>query len=235
MSINEKIYSTLLIAIFLIIASQANAQLSLGFRGGANATTMDFTNNPEFRLQKPLRRLGFQGGLFLQYSNSPHVGLQGEFNFTQKGWAEATNTTTNTQYQRLINYFEFVTLTHIFIGKGKFRFIINIGPYAAYALNATEWTKDMSSGIEVSNPYVFNDGDDNRLDYGLLAGAGVEYVFSFGTIHLEGRYSMGLGNISNIKTTASELSQNRVISITIGYAYNFRKKEKKTKPKKDLQ
>jgi len=221
--------------LFLIVAGKVDAQLSLGFRGGINASNMDFTNNPDFRLQKPLYRLGFQGGLFIQYSNSPHVGLQGEFNYTQKGWAEETNTATNTKYQRLNNYLEFVTLTHIFIGKDKFRFIINIGPYAAYAISSTEWTKDMSNGIEISNEYIFDDEKDNRLDYGLLAGAGFEYVFSFGTVHLEGRYSMGLGNISKVKTTASELSQNRVISITAGYVFNFKKKNRETTPKKDLQ
>lgn len=220
---------------FLIAAGRVDAQLSLGFRGGVNASKMDFTNNPDFRLQKPLYKLGFQGGVFIQYSNSPHVGIQGEFNYTQKGWAEATNTTTNTQYQRLNNYLEFVTLTHIFVGKDKFRFIINIGPYAAYALSSVEWTKDMDSGTEISNEYIFNDEEDNRLDYGLLAGGGFEYVFSFGTIHVEGRYSMGLGNISKVKTTASELSQNRVISITAGYAFNFRKKERVPIPKKDPQ
>lgn len=231
----KNIFAIILPALILSFAGKAEAQLSLGFRGGANYTTMDFTNNPDFRLQKPLYRLGFQGGVVIQYANDAHVGLQGEFNYSQKGWLEETNETTNTQYERQINYLEFVALTHIFIGKNKLRFLINIGPYAAYALSATEWTRDMSSGVEISNPYILTDSADNRLDYGLLLGAGFEYVFPFGTVHLEARYEFGLGNVSKVKTTASELSQNRVISVTVGYAYNFRHKRDKTISKKDQQ
>lgn len=220
-------------AILFLFPAPSEAQLSLGIRGGMNYTTMDFTNNPEFRYQKPLYRAAFQGGLIIQYANDSHVGLQGEFNYNQKGWAEATDTITNTRYERQINYLEFAALTHVFIGKGRFKILFNIGPYGSYALNATEWTKDLSTGSDVSKPYVFTDSADNRLDYGLLVGIGVEHRFSFGTFHLEGRYSFGLGNISRIKTRASELSQNRVISVTLGYVYNFKKKKDRTKPKKD--
>ncbi len=233
MNSEKHIFALLFLVAILLFTRKTAAQVSLGFRGGGNYSTMDFTNNPEFKYQKPLYRAGFQGGIFILYTNDPHVGLLGELNYNQKGWSQATETITNIKYERQINYLELAVLTHIFIGKKRFRFLINIGPYVAYALNSEEWIKDISTGQVISKPYVFTDSVDNRLDYGLLVGAGFEYVFSFGTIHLEGRYSFGLGNVYQVKTRESELSQNRVISITIGYAYNFRGKKDKTKSKKD--
>ncbi len=233
MNRKKYIFTFIFLTTVLLFSRKTAAQISLGIRGGMNYSTMDFTNNPEFKYQKPLYRTAFQGGIFIQYANDPHVGLQGEFNYNQKGWSEATNTTTSTQYARQINYLEFDALTNVFIGKKSFRFIVNIGPYAAYALDAMEWKKDISTGEETSSAYIFTDSLDNRLDYGLLIGAGFEYVFSFGTIHLEARYSFGLGNMYKNKSRASELSQNRVISVTLGYAYNFRRKKDKAIPKKD--
>ncbi len=222
------------VALMLPMGTNVYAQWATGLRGGVNLSTMDFANNPDFRLQGPTYTQGFHGGLVIQYISQPHVGIQFEFNYSQKGWAEKTDSVTNTKFRRNINYIEFPFLAHANMGKGKFRMIFDLGPYAAYALSSKEYIKDVNTGQENSVDYVFDDENDNRLDYGMLAGAGFEFKFGNNAILTTVRYSLGLGNISNIRTTEAEASQNRNISISIGYLYLFGEREK-TIPKTDQQ
>jgi hypothetical protein len=209
----------------------ARAQWAVGLRSGANLSTMDFTDNPEYRLEGPTYIEGFHGGLVLQYISQPHLGIQFELNYSQQGWGDKLDTATNTKYRRRINYIQLPFLAHAYIGKRKFRMNFDLGPYGAYALSSREYLKDETSGQETSEAYGFDKDDDNRLDYGLIAGAGFEYKFGYSTILATVRYALGFGNISNVRTTESETSQNRVLSISVGYLYMFGE-EKKPKPKK---
>lgn len=69
--------SATLFFIFIISISQANAQLHLGAKGGANLTKVEGKNfNDEFEL-------GFQAGGFLYFELSDFLGLQTEVLFNQ--------------------------------------------------------------------------------------------------------------------------------------------------------
>ena len=177
---------------------------------------MDFAFNADYKYIEVNYTQGIIGGVVVQFLNEKHAGVQAEFNYTQRGWAENdTIGENNLKYKNRINYIEMPIMTHVNIGGGKFRGLFNIGPYIAYAVSAKNTVKDLNSGREESVDYTFNSDTDNRLDYGLSAGAGFEYRFSFGKLATEARYTFGLGDIHKVKVLQSEVSQFRVISVLV--------------------
>lgn len=208
-----------LILFFTFLAIEGYAQLYVGFKGGGNVSEASFRNNPEFRFKRAGFRQGYQGGMVLRYVNQNNAGIQTEINYVQRGWLETVDTVVNinNRYSRQINYLEIPVLAHIFLGRKKFRIIINMGPYVGLALSAREFNRNEVTGIETSNVYVFDRERDNRVDYGLMAGGGFEKDFRFGTIFVESRYTFGFGDFSRIKSSQFEISQNRTICISFGY------------------
>jgi len=209
-------------------------QSAIGIQLGGNLSNMDFNNNPDYRLEGPTYLQGFQGGLFFQHVAQPHVGIRVELNYVQRGWNEKENEDTGLKYRRRLNYLEVPFLSHIIIGSKKFRMTLDLGPYAGYLLGAREMITDVNTGESTENKVALDNDRDNRLDYGLMLGGGFEYDLPKGAIFVGARYTFGLGNIYKEKSTASELSQNRVITIQGGYFFEFgSKSESNTKPNKD--
>lgn len=193
-------------------------QFLIGVQGGSNLSKMDFTNNSEYRFTEINNAQGFIGGIVLQFLGEKHAGVQFEFNYSQRGWIENDTTgANNIKYKNKMDYLELPILTHINIGGGKFRGILNLGPYMAYALNRSITISDLNTGVEESMNYTFDNDLDNRLDFGLLAGGGFEFRSSFGKFAVEARYTIGLGDINKQKAQQSEVSQFRIIAILVRY------------------
>lgn len=204
--------------LFLVGLNHAHGQFHVGVQGGANLSKMDFTNNINYKFTEIDYLQGFIGGLVVQFINSKHTGVQAEINYSQKGWVENdTVGLNNLKYKSQINYIEMPVLTHVNIGGGNFRGLLNLGPYFGYALSAKKSVKDIDTGREESLDYNFDSDKDNRFDFGLMAGGGFEYRFPFGKIAAEARYSIGLGNIDKVKIQESEVSQYRVVSMIVRY------------------
>jgi hypothetical protein len=204
--------------LFLFVLDNAIAQFHIGIQGGSNLSKMDFTNNADYKFTEIDYMRGFIGGLVVQFINSKHAGVQAEVNYSQKGWSENdTVGLNNLKFSNQINYIAMPVLTHVNMGGGNFRGLFNIGPYIAYALSAVKSVEDLDTGQEESSDYTFNSDTDNRLDFGLMAGGGLEYRFPFGKFAAEVRYTIGLGNIDKVKVQQSEVSQFRVISVIVRY------------------
>lgn len=93
-----------------------------------------------------------------------------------------------------------------------------LGPYAAIGINGKDIIDIYSGGISERNVYK-NQFDSNglwkRLDYGLQAGAGIQ----FGKYVFELNYSYGLANISR---HSPHVEKNRIIGLTLGYKFKTR-------------
>ena len=64
----------------------------------------------------------------------------------------------------------------------------------------------------------------NKMDYGILGGAGVEFIFARRhSLMLEGRYYFGLGSIFSSKKR-DPFSASRCTSIEVALGYMFRVK-----------
>jgi hypothetical protein len=216
-----------LVFLFTFLAFESYAQLYVGIKGGGNVSEASFRNNPEFRFKRAGLRQAYQGGVVLRYVNQENAGIQAEINYIQKGWQETVDTVVNVnnRYSRQINYLEVPVLAHIYLGRKKFRIIIDMGPYIGLALSAREFNRNELTGVETSNVYVFDRERDNRIDYGLMAGGGFEKDFAFGTLFVEGRYTFGFADFNRIKRSQLEISQNRTISISFGYLITLKEKK----------
>ena len=179
---------------------------------------MDFTNNDEYTYTEIDNYQGFIGGFVVQFLGDKHAGIQAEINYSQRGWVE--NDTTGAQdlkFKNQMDYLEMPILTHVNIGGGKLRGLFNIGPYLGYALNRTITTENVETGATETTEYTFDSNKDNRFDFGLMVGAGMEYRFNFGKIAAEARYTFGFGDVNKEKFYQSEVSQFRIMTVLVRY------------------
>ena len=173
-------------------------ELTVGVGAGPVFTSIDFVKSiPQNTTQ------GLSGGVTLRYITEKHLGLLAELNYTQRGWTEDFSETEHTDhsYSRTLNYIELPLMTHIYFGS-KVRFVINLGPQLSYMFSDKASMNDALSKyisdikeIDPDNPVGLQyETIDNKFDYGLLAGAGVEFDTGIGNFILEGRYYFGLGD-----------------------------------------
>lgn len=200
-------------------------ELSIGFGGGVNLSSIAFTPKVD---QGKL--LGMQGGVTIRWITEKNLGLTAELNYTQQGWKEdfseitdenGNPTATGYRYSRTINYIEMPFMTHIYFGGKRVRFTINIGPKIGYAIS--ESTDENLNGKEIGRVYAQHDMPiENKLDWGICGGPGIELRTGIGSFLLEGRYYFALGNIyGSQKQDFFPKSNGQVISVRLSYLVNL--------------
>ena len=121
--------------------------LSVGINGGVNLNSVSFT--PSI---KQTNFIAPEFGLTVRYISEKYFkmicGIQGEINFSQRGWKEVIEDGSNNTYHRAMNYIEIPLLAHLAFGKDKgngARFIINLGPQVGFLLGEKEFYSDPST------------------------------------------------------------------------------------------
>ena len=76
----------------------------------------------------------YNGGFTFRYIGQKYFGVITELNYAQRGWS-STSATTGETYRRRLDYLEIPFLAHIYFGKEKFRFFINLGPKIRFLVN----------------------------------------------------------------------------------------------------
>lgn len=216
-----------IIAILLAMTSYCQIEeprniLEIGVAGGVNFNSMDF--QPTIR-QTNLP--GLNGGITIRYTSEKYFKMicaaQLEINFSQHGWKEDFDDETNNNYSRTLNYVEIPFLAHLAFGKEPhgLQFFVNLGPQIGFMLGDSEKYKgewDKTNRPE-SSQAMYGKQIDNKFDYGILGGLGLELKTASGNFFIEGRYYYGLGDIfNNSKTDDFGRSANTVISARIGYS-----------------
>lgn len=222
---------TTLIAALVALAGSltASAQhyytpdFSIGAKGGVTLSKMDFM--PSVR-QKMTQGMTF--GLMARYTEEKLFGLVGELNITQRGWAEDFQGKPFS-YSRHLTYIQLPLLTQIRFGWRKAKIFINLGPEAGYMLASNiksdfnyadlKSVEGFPSGRRTAQLAL---GIDNRFDYGIAGGAGVELFASpRNSFLLEGRFYYGIGNVFKA-TRTSDFTASRGLSIEVTLGYFFR-------------
>ena len=223
---------TLIATLLLLLASagRANAQVgeqrhnfALGLNGGINLNSVSFS--PTVR-QSNL--MGITGGLTARYISERYFkmicGAQIEVNFSQHGWDEYYQDYPDLQYTRKMNYVEIPLLAHLAFGKEKrgLQFFIHAGPQIGFFLSDSytqsgPWEDYSSVVVEQHDKKV-----DNKFDYGIAAGLGVELKTGAGNFLLEGRYYYALADfyISTKKDYFSR-SAHGVITAKLTYLFDL--------------
>lgn len=227
-------------------ATVASAQIgqhrndfSIGVNGGYTLSNVGFTPKVTQSLLG-----GTTAGLSWRYVCEKYFSticsIYGEVNYTQMGWKERILTTDNQpvinavsglpeQYSRKLNYLQVPVFAHLAWGKehSGMQFFFQLGPQFGYLLSEKTTTnfnfKDRNTA-DRSNMVCAQDTMpvENKFDYGIAAGAGVELsVRRVGHFLLEGRYYYGLGNIyGDSKRDYFSKSNNSCIVVKLTYLFD---------------
>lgn len=213
----------------LLFAATAAAQieqprniLEIGVGGGLNMSQMDM--QPTIG-QKYIN--GLNGGISLRYTSEKYFKMicaaQIEANFAQRGWEEDFDDNTGNSYKRTLNYLEIPFLAHLAFGSEPrgLQFFINLGPQIGFLIDDSEeyigrWSTDSRP---VATQPVYGKSIDNKFEYGITGGLGLELKTKIGNFFIEGRYYYGLSDIfNNSKTDDFGRSANNTISARLGYS-----------------
>lgn len=227
MSSIQKIAAT---AILLLIASvNTSAQVgeprnnvAIGINGGLNYSKVSF--QPTI---KQNNQMGVVGGLTVRYISEKYFamicGAQLELNYAQRGWEmKFDEGSDGLSYSREMNYLEVPFLAHLAFGKERGgRFFINLGPQMGFLLS----NKERSEGIDIAlDPERYGKRIENKFDYGIVGGAGVEIRTKAGNFLLEGRYYFGLADFYNsTKKDYFSRSAHTTLTAKISYLFDLKK------------
>lgn len=207
--------------------SDARNNLAVGVNGGLNFSSVSFT--PSIK-QNTLQ--GINGGITARYICEKYFamicGVQLELNLSQRGWKEKIEDGTGNTYQRTLNYLEVPFLAHIAFGRERgVRFFLNAGPQVGFFIGdkeekgGGEWITDYRPNGVV---YQYGKDVENKFDYGITGGLGLEVRTGIGNFLVEGRYYYGLSDIyGNSKKDDFSRSGNNTICGKITYLFDITK------------
>lgn len=208
-----------LLAISLIVCSFiANAQYSVGVKGGLNLSSVRGDNTSD-----ALLKAGFNVGVVGNYEISDMFSAQAEILFSAKGY-KTDNSGNGYTYDRSTlkyNYIEVPLLLKASIGNQQ-----GIQGYALFGPSFNlltssfhNWEYEYISNTGVA---VASSGENNMKDYvntfdlGLNLGVGATYATGLGKIFAEARYGYGLSNLDK-QGTAKYYNTN--LQFSVGYLF----------------
>lgn len=220
----SRLLNIILALLLLPICAQAQIgehrnDLAIGFHGGITLNSINFMPKVNQKMHQ-----GVQGGIMARYTSEKYFSticsIQAEINYAQLGWEEeildindapvpSYNPASGTFdgapefYKRRINYIQIPIMAHLAWGKehNGFNFFFNAGPqFGIYQSESTDtnFSVDKINTSKRVSSICAQDtmAVENKFDYGITAGIGVEaHIKHIGRFQLEGRYYYGLGNI----------------------------------------
>lgn len=219
---------------FLAITAYAIAQVgehrndfSVGFMGGYTMNSMDFMNPSIKQSKKGSPMFGFAARYICEKYFTAICGVEMELQYTNLGWKEVIEDGTENQYTRNLNYVQVPMLMQMGWGRERrgLKFIFEAGPQFGFYLNGSE--KKVGNPWDPSHRpngvnYQYGKEPDNKFDYGIAAGAGVEVSTPVGHFLLQGRYYYGLSDVfDNSKKGDFGRSANQTLLVKMTYLFDL--------------
>jgi hypothetical protein len=188
------------------------AETVFGGRAGATLSSVSFFPSVEATGWLP----GVEAGVMFRYCGEKYLAFQMEANFMQRGWHEQDS---GYIFSRQFNYLQLPLLTHLFIGKKSVRWFLNLGPNIGILLSESSTPVPNEPQAQHTEPVK------SRFDYGIGAGTGIEiHTKRAGIYQLEGRYTIGLGNLfASTVANSFRRSANRNFSLTVAVLFPVKK------------
>ena len=207
--------------------------VAIGCNGGYNLSRVDFSPTIKQNLQP-----GFTGGFTMRYTTEKYFALicaaQIEVNFAQRGWNELIEDGSNNTYSRTTNYIEVPFFAHLGWGEEErgVQFFVNAGPQFGFYLSnnheehygySDEYPWDESKRPNnITEQY--GKAIENKLEYGIAGGLGMELKTDIGNFLIEGRYFFGLSDMfGNSKADPFGRSANTTITAKVSYLIDITK------------
>lgn len=201
--------------------------LAIGINGGLNMSQVEFSPSIKQNTQN-----GMSLGVTARYMSEKYFnmlcGIQVELNYSQRGWNEKIEDGSENTYSRTMNYLEVPFLAHLAFGKDAIdsgaQFFLNLGPQFAFFLNEKEIMSDNWDPSYRPNGVVQQYGKmvENKFDYGIVGGGGIELSTKVGHFLLEGRYYFGLSDFyKSTKKDEFGRSGHSFIGVRLTYLYDI--------------
>lgn len=213
-----------LILFTLPVAAQVGEMrnnFAVGFNGGVNINSVSFT--PRIK-QGSL--MGITGGVTARYISEKYFamicGIQMEINYSQHGWKEEYDEGITDSYSRTMDYVEIPLLAHLAFGRERgMQFFLNLGPQIGFLISENE---KFSEGFDIKKGEQYNKMAENKFDYGITGGAGLELRTKAGNFLVEGRYYFALSDFyGNTKKDYFSRSAHSTIQAKVTYLFDIRK------------
>jgi len=222
--------AVILLAAFTALTTTAQTHhegnIAVGGKAGATFSRVNF--NPT--VQQTMLP-GMTAGVMFRYIEEKNFGLIAELNLTQRGWKEAFDNA-DYNYSHRFTYLELPVMTHIYFGNQRIKGFFNLGPELNVMLGdgissnfAYQEAADMDYFVhDTRHIEQLTMNINNRLDYGICAGAGMELNLNRRhSLLLEGRFYYGLTDVfPNHKTDIFAGSNSMTVSVTLGYFYRLK-------------
>jgi len=202
---------------------------SLGITGGVTMNTMDL--QPKIKQSSKVSPMfGLVGRYICEKYFSTICGVELELQYQNLGWKELIEDGSENQYTRNLHYLQMPILMQMGWGRERkgAKFIFEAGPQFGYYISGTE-DFGGKSPWDTSNRPNNIDGQygkklDNRLDYGITGGLGLELSTGVGHFLLQGRYYYGLSDcFDNSKGEYFARSANQTIAVKLTYLFDITK------------
>lgn len=202
--LHSKLFLTTIIGTMFTSASfaqvgDARRDLAVGFNAGVNMSSVSF--KPSIN-QGTLTGPTF--GAVVRYTCEKYMtcvcAIQLECNYSQMGWKEKIEDGTGNEYNCQMNYVQMPLLCRLAWGRERkgFQGYIVMGPQAGFFLNKKENRGGQEPWDISKRPnnvtYQYGKDPDNKFDYGIAAGAGMQLSNKLGHFQLEARYYYGLAD-----------------------------------------
>ncbi len=216
------------ITVFLAAAQvgEHRNDLSIGFTGGYTMNKMDFV--PKIKQsQKGSVMFGFSSRYVCEKYFTTICAVALEVQYNNLGWKEVIEDGSNNTYKRDWHFIEMPILMQLGWGRERrgFKFLFEAGPQVGLYLSGKEhrggapWDVSQRPNGVV---YQYGKDPDNKFDYGIAAGLGLEFSSSIGHILLQGRYYYGLGDMyDNSKRGKFGRSANQTILVKMTYLFDL--------------
>ncbi len=222
--------------------------LAIGVNGGYMLSNVGFVPKVNQTFQG-----GYTGGLSIRYVCEKYFNsicsIYAELNYAQMGWKEDIldredqpvineETQQAESFSRTLNYVQLPIFARLGWGREQkgVQFFFQAGPQLGYYLNdkvTKNFELDKRNNWMRANDEVHQDtmAVENKLDYGIAAGIGMEYSFpKLGHFMLEARYYYGLGNIyKDTKRDYFGKSNNSSIIVKLTYLFDLKKTKQSLK------
>lgn len=164
-----------------MLPTLAFAQWRVGVNGGA--TYNHFIIDKQYQTDYQFKdRWGVTLGIMGQYDVNNWLGIRAELDWTQKNYRHTREIEKLMNYRYANNYLQLPVMASFSFGGQKVRGFLNTGIYGGYWLNSKREGYDSNTFTDktytFSETISFNSDRDQRLDFGFVGGAGVEYRFA---------------------------------------------------------
>jgi Outer membrane protein beta-barrel domain len=202
----------------------------IGIRGGYNLSTIQdvlkLTVSGNTGSAKATNLAGYMGGLVFNFGVSKSFSIQPEVLYAQQG---AQITDGDNFIKGKTNVVNVPLLFKLAVGSPQIKFFINAGPYIGYALNSTVDIKLngtlTTQKLDFNNEYDISGQKDNRIDFGAIGGAGLQFNLGGPLLTLEGRYQFGMADPILYKNgkpaEVGSSGRNRIMTGTLGVLFPF--------------